>query len=78
MEEKPMGENSDKVVEGFRFMPPSLGAWIGRDIPAETFSGHIPWTPLEKPVSETTFALMTSAGISMKKEGVEAVLLTPT
>ena len=63
-----MSENSDKVVEGFRFMPPSLGAWIGRDIPAEPFSGHIPWTPLQKPVSETTFALMTSAGISMKTD----------
>jgi D-proline reductase (dithiol) PrdB len=56
------------VVEGFRFMPPSLGAWIGRDIPAETFSGHIPWTPLEKPVSETMFELMTSGGISMKTD----------
>ena len=63
-----MGENSEKVIDGFRFMPPSLGAWIGRDIPAEPFSGHIPWTPLQKPVSETTFALMTSAGISMKAD----------
>ena len=63
-----MGENSQNVIDGFRFMPPSLGAWIGRDIPAEPFSGHIPWTPLQKPVSETTFALMTSAGISMKAD----------
>jgi D-proline reductase (dithiol) PrdB len=63
-----MGENSEKVIDGFRFMPPSLGAWIGRDIPAEPFSGQIPWTPLQKPVSETTFALMTSAGISMKTD----------
>ncbi len=63
-----MCENADKVVDGFRFMPPSLGAWIGRDIPAEPFSGQIPWTPLQKPVSETTFALMTSAGISMKTD----------
>ena len=63
-----MGENSDKVVDGFRFMPPSLGAWIGRDIPAEPFGDQIPWTPLQKPLSETTFALMTSAGISMKTD----------
>ena len=63
-----MGENSDKVVNGFRFMPPALGAWIGKDIPTEPFSGHIPWTALQKPVSDTTFALMTSAGISMKTD----------
>jgi D-proline reductase (dithiol) PrdB len=58
-------ENTDKVVNGFQFMPPSLGAWIGKDIPAEPFSGDIPWTPLKKPASETTFTLMTSAGISL-------------
>ena len=63
-----MGENSEKVVDGFRFMPPSLGAWIGKDIPGEAFSGRIPWTPLQKPIGETTFALMTSAGISMKTD----------
>jgi len=65
-EENPMGENFEKVIDGFRFMPPSLGAWIGKDIPEEPFSGQIPWTPLQKPISATTFALMTSAGISMK------------
>ena len=63
-----MNENSEKVVDGFRFMPPSLGAWIGKDIPAEPFVGHIPWTPLQKPLSEITFALMTSAGISMRTD----------
>ena len=57
--------NTDKVVNGFQFMPPALGAWIGKDIPAEAFSGDIPWTPLKKPVRETTFTLMTSAGISL-------------
>ena len=60
--------NDDKIVDGFRFMPPSLSAWIGKDIPAQPFSGAIPWTPLQKPVKETTFALMTSAGISMKTD----------
>jgi len=63
-----MDENSAKVVDGFRFMPPSLGAWIGKDIPEEPFGGHIPWTPLQKPINKTTFALMTSAGISMKTD----------
>ena len=61
-------QNPDKVVDGFRFMPPSLGAWIGKDIPAQPFSGNIPWSPLKKPASKTTFTLMTSAGISMKSE----------
>jgi len=61
-------ENTEKVVNGFQFMPPSLGAWIAKDIPAESFGGDIPWTPLKKPVSETTFTLMTSAGISMKAD----------
>jgi len=58
-------EHAEKVVNGFQFMPPSLGAWIGKDIPTEPFSGDIPWTPLKKPLRETTFTLMTSAGISM-------------
>ena len=60
--------NADKVVDGFRFLPPSLSTWIGKDIPAQTFSGTIPWTTLQKPVKETTFTLMTSAGISMKTD----------
>lgn len=63
-----MDEDSAKVVDGFRFMPPSLGAWIGKDIPEEPFGGHIPWTPLQKPISKTTFTLMTSAGISLKTD----------
>jgi D-proline reductase (dithiol) PrdB len=61
-------ENTEKVVNGFQFMPPSLGAWIGKDIPAHPFQGRIPWTPLKKPICETAFTLMTSAGISMKAE----------
>ena len=61
-------ENTEKVVNGFQFMPPSLGAWIGKDIPAQPFSGNIPWTPLKKPIREMTLTLMTSAGISMKTD----------
>ncbi len=60
--------DKDKVVNGFRFLPPSLSAWFSKDIPDSAFSGHIPWTPLDKPVKETTFALMTSAGISSKTD----------
>jgi D-proline reductase (dithiol) PrdB len=56
----------EKVVDGFRFMPPSLRAWITKNIPEGPFSGHIPWTPLKKSLREACFSLMTSAGISMK------------
>jgi len=58
----------EKVVNGFHFMPPSLSAWIGKSIPEKEFDGHIPWTPLKKPLSETTFSLMTSAGINMNTD----------
>ena len=54
--------NSEKVVDGFRFMPPSLKAWFGKDIPEGDFTGEIPWTPLKRPIQDTTFSLMTSAG----------------
>lgn len=62
-----MSETS-KTVDGFRFMPPALRAWISKDIPDQPFSGKIPWTPLDKSISETTFTLMTTAGISMKSD----------
>jgi D-proline reductase (dithiol) PrdB len=62
-----MAETS-KTVDGFRFMPPALRAWISKDIPDQPFSGKIPWTPLEKSISETTFTLMTTAGLSMKSD----------
>jgi D-proline reductase (dithiol) PrdB len=55
----------NKVVNGFCFMPPSLGAWINSTIPKGEFRGEIPWTPVIKPLSKITFALMTSAGINM-------------
>ena len=60
--------DTGKTVNGFHFMPPSLAAWIGGGIPEKPFSGDIPWTPLRKPLAETTFALMTSAGVSMKTD----------
>jgi D-proline reductase (dithiol) PrdB len=59
---------SAKKVNGFYFMPPSLGAWIGQTIPDTDFEEDIPWTPLKKPISETVFSLMTSAGINMKTD----------
>ncbi|MGM0452353.1 MAG: glycine/sarcosine/betaine reductase selenoprotein B family protein [Thermodesulfobacteriota bacterium] len=58
----------DKGVDGFKFMPKSLRSWLGKSIPETEFSGHIPWTPMEKPVDAACFALLTSAGISMKDQ----------
>jgi D-proline reductase (dithiol) PrdB len=59
---------TEKTVDGFRFLPPSLRAWIRSTIPSEEYDGDIPWTPLSKPLNEATFALVTSAGISLKSD----------
>ena len=59
---------SEKKVDGFRFLPPSLAAWIRNLIPSDGFKGSIPWTPLSKPLNEATVALVTSAGISLKTD----------
>ena len=60
--------DENKIVNGFCFMPPSLGAWISKTIPEDEYAGEIPWTPLRKPLAQTKFALMTSAGINMKSD----------
>lgn len=61
-------EQGEKIVDGFRFLPPALTAWIRKFIPNEEFKGFIPWTPMAKPLSQTTLALVTSAGISLKTD----------
>ncbi len=61
-------EQEKKIVDGFRFLPPGLKAWILTFIPDEEFKNHIPWTPMSKPLSQTTIALVTSAGISLKSD----------
>jgi len=62
-------ESGVKVVDGFRFLPPSLGAWIRRNyIPEEDFKGDIPWTPMARPLKRATLALVTTAGISLKSD----------
>lgn len=55
-----------KMVDGFRFLPPGLKAWVQTFIPDEEYKGTIPWTPMSKPLNQTTLALVTSAGISLK------------
>ena len=61
-------EQREKPVDGFRFLPPGLAAWVRKFIPDEEFRGFIPRTPLAKPLSRTTLALVTSAGISLKTD----------
>lgn len=58
----------EKRVDGFRFMPPGLGAWVRGFIPDKPFNGPIPWTPLALPLNQVTVALVTSAGISCKSD----------
>jgi D-proline reductase (dithiol) PrdB len=62
-----MGQG-EKTVDGFRFLPPGLAAWVRKFIPDQEFKGFIAWTPLAKPLSQTTLALVTSAGISLKTD----------
>jgi len=61
-------EQVGKTVDGFRFLPPGLAAWVRKFIPDEEFKGFIPWTPLAKPLNQTTLALVTSAGVSLKTD----------
>jgi D-proline reductase (dithiol) PrdB len=61
-------EREQKKVDGFRFLPPGLKGWVRSFIPEEDFKGPIPWTPMSKPLSQTTIALVTSAGISLRTD----------
>jgi D-proline reductase (dithiol) PrdB len=61
-------ELDKKVLDGFRFLPPALKAWVRTFIPDEEFKGYIPWTPMKKPLSQTTIALVTSGGINLKTD----------
>jgi len=58
----------EKKVDGFRFLPPGLKAWVRTFIPDGDFKGYIPWTPMAKPLNQITIALLTSAGISLKTD----------
>ncbi len=57
-----------KMVDGFKFLPPGLKAWVRTFIPDEEYQGTIPWTPMNKSLSQATLALVTSAGISLKTD----------
>jgi D-proline reductase (dithiol) PrdB len=61
-------EQEEKKVDGFRFLPPGLRAWVKSFIPDEEFRGYIPWTPMSKSLNQTTIALVTSSGINLKTD----------
>jgi len=61
-------QRSEKIVDGFRFLPPGLKAWVRTFIPEEDFKGPIAWAPMSKPLNQMTIALVTSAGISLKSD----------
>ncbi len=63
-----MLEEGKKIVDGFKFLPPGLKAWIKTFIPDHEFNGPIPWTPLSKPLNQIILGLITSAGISLKTD----------
>ncbi len=57
-----------KVVNGYKFLPSSLQKMISQSIPESDFSGDIPWSAMKTSCKDATFALLTSAGISMKTD----------
>ena len=61
-------DQGEKRVDGFRFLPPGLKAWVQTFIPEGEFKGFIPWTPLKRPLNRTTLSLVTSAGISLRAD----------
>jgi D-proline reductase (dithiol) PrdB len=56
-----------KTVDSFRFVSRGTGrmakSWIAKAEPQE-----IPWTPLSKPLSESTVAMISSGGIRLKDD----------
>lgn len=61
-------EAAGRVVDAYRFLPPSLAAWVRTFIGSEEFKGTIPWSPLPGPVKECTVSMVTSSGISLKSD----------
>jgi D-proline reductase (dithiol) PrdB len=57
----------DKTVDSYRFISGitkrMIRTWIGMEKPRP-----IPWTPLTKPLTQCTVALLSSAGIALKSD----------
>jgi hypothetical protein len=64
-EEKDM--TTSKQIDSYRFLDRMTGklvqTWIGLETPRE-----IPWTPLSRPLAESTVALVSSAGLALKTD----------
>ncbi len=61
-------EGHGREVDPWRFAGSFIARALGAGIPAEPSHPPIPWAPLQKPLSEATVALHTTAGISMKED----------
>jgi D-proline reductase (dithiol) PrdB len=59
--------STSKQVDSYRFLDrltkKLIQAWIGLENPRE-----IPWTPLSKPLEESTVALISSAGLALRTD----------
>lgn len=57
----------EKTVDSYRFISGitkrMIKTWIGMEKPRP-----IPWTPLRKPLSECTVAMLSSAGVALKND----------
>jgi D-proline reductase (dithiol) PrdB len=53
---------------GYRFLPPSLRAWIKLYVENGSHDGNIPWTKLPGALKDLTFSMVTSAGINHKSD----------
>ncbi|MFL7811479.1 MAG: hypothetical protein AB8I80_22765, partial [Anaerolineae bacterium] len=58
---------TSKQIDSYRFLDRMTGklvqTWIGLETPRE-----IPWTPLSRPLAESTVALVSSAGLALKTD----------
>jgi D-proline reductase (dithiol) PrdB len=59
--------STSKQVDSYRFLDRQtkklVQTWIGLETPRE-----IPWTPLSRPLEESTVALISSAGLALKTD----------
>ncbi len=59
--------STSKQVDSYRFLDRTtkrlVQTWIGIETPRE-----IPWTPLSRPLEESTVALISSAGLALKTD----------
>jgi len=53
-------------VDSFKWLPPSLAAWMRQEWKVPDERSTTPFTPLAKPVSLMRFALLTTGGLYLK------------